>query len=217
MISHVRHRCMFASASAVHANKARVRLFHSTLSSFLADSSTSENTAAAAAAATEPEIPPIKWTTDRLTPEQILKVDKIFHKLLWLDMIESSMLNDVLNQRLGISMSPKQKVALERQLEGWERGEVGVVGGAGAGGSAGEAEEVQEEGPKLVDIKLAGFDSKSKIKVIKEVRSIAGLGLKEAKELVESAPVVLQKEIKVEDAEELQKRLQDVGAEIELV
>ena len=67
-----------------------------------------------------------------------------------------------------------------------------------------------------VDLKLTGFEAKSKIKVIKEVRSIAGLGLKEAKELVEGAPKVIQKDLKPEAAEELKAKLEAVGATIEL-
>jgi large subunit ribosomal protein L7/L12 len=74
-----------------------------------------------------------------------------------------------------------------------------------------------ETGPKLFDLKLASFDAKSKIKVIKEVRSILNLGLKEAKELVESAPVNLQKGVKEPDAEAFKAKLQEAGAQIELV
>jgi large subunit ribosomal protein L7/L12 len=53
--------------------------------------------------------------------------------------------------------------------------------------------------------------------VIKEVRSMLGLGLKEAKELVESAPKILQKGLAAEKAEELKAKLSGVGAEVELV
>lgn len=88
----------------------------------------------------------------------------------------------------------------------------------GGGGPAAEAAQAPvEEKKSTVDLKLAGFDAKAKIKVIKEVRAIAGLGLKEAKELVESAPKVIQKDIKPEDAEELKKKLEEVGATIEIV
>lgn len=60
-------------------------------------------------------------------------------------------------------------------------------GGGGGAGAGAEAEEVVEK--TLFDLKLTGFDEKSKIKVIKEIRGITALGLKEAKELVEGAPV----------------------------
>lgn len=91
-------------------------------------------------------------------------------------------------------------------------------GGGAVSQAAGEgpAEEIQEE-KTIFDLKLLGFDAKSKIKVIKEVRSIAGLGLKEAKELVESAPKVIQKDLKPDKAEELKAQLEAVGAEVEVV
>jgi large subunit ribosomal protein L7/L12 len=153
--------------------------------------------------------PAIIWTTDRLSADQILKVDSIFHKILWLDMFETSMLNDVINERLGIVLSPKQRTALQRQLQNRSGGS------GGGGGKAAPAPEV-DAGPVLVDLKLSGFDATSKIKVIKEVRSIAGLGLKEAKELVEGFPKVILKQIKPEQAEELKAKLEAVGAIIEL-
>ncbi|QIE01802.1 50S ribosomal protein L7/L12 [Buchnera aphidicola] len=56
----------------------------------------------------------------------------------------------------------------------------------------------------------------NKVPVIKAVRSATGLGLKEAKDLVESAPIVLKENINKEDAESLKKTLEDVGAEIEV-
>jgi large subunit ribosomal protein L7/L12 len=153
--------------------------------------------------------PKIIWTTDRLNADQILKVDKIFHKMLWLDMFETSMLNDCINERLGIVLTPKQRNALQRQL-------ANRAGGSGGGGGKAAAAPEVDAGPVLVDLKLAGFDSTSKIKVIKEVRSIAGLGLKEAKELVEGFPKVILKQIKPEQAEELKAKLEAVGAIIEL-
>lgn len=58
----------------------------------------------------------------------------------------------------------------------------------GAAAGEGEAAEVVEE-KTIFDLKLVGFDAKAKIKVIKEIRGVTSLGLKEAKELVEGAPV----------------------------
>lgn len=160
----------------------------------------------------EESVVPIVWTTHRLSQEQIAKVDGIFHKVLWLDLFETSTLTALINQRLGITMNPKQRRALEKHMD---NDALGIKAG---GGDGGEKEVVEEDaGPKLVDLKLAGFDEKAKIKVIKEVRAIAGLGLKEAKELVESAPKVIQKGITVEQAEEMKKKLEEIGAKIELV
>lgn len=93
---------------------------------------------------------------------------------------------------------------------------VGGVAVQGVGGGAGAVEEVVEE-KSIFDLKLVGFEAKAKIKVIKEVRSIAGLGLKEAKELVEGAPKVVQKDLKQDKADELKAQLEAVGAQVEIV
>ena len=61
------------------------------------------------------------------------------------------------------------------------------------------------------------MDAKAKIKIIKEVRSITGLGLKEAKDLVEKAPVVVKEGVKKDEVEKLQKQLEDAGAAVELL
>merc|ERR1719235_2824188 len=66
------------------------------------------------------------------------------------------------------------------------------------------------------DVKLVSFDDKSKIKVIKEVRAITGLGLKESKELVEGVPKVIKKDVAKDDADALKEKLSAVGAVIEL-
>lgn len=90
-------------------------------------------------------------------------------------------------------------------------------GGAAAAATATLPQEDQQEKKVIFDLKLVGFDSKAKIKVIKEIRAIAGLGLKEAKELVEAAPKVFQKDLKQDRAEELKAQLEAVGAQVEIV
>ena len=85
---------------------------------------------------------------------------------------------------------------------------------AGGGDAAPEAAAAEEK--EYFDIKLTGFDASAKIKVIKEVRALTGLGLKEAKEVVEGAPSVLKKEVKKEEAEEIMKKLTELGATAEL-
>lgn len=90
-------------------------------------------------------------------------------------------------------------------------------GSVGAGPSAAAEQEEAKEEKTIFDLKLLGFDAKAKIKVIKEVRAIAGLGLKEAKELVESAPKVIQKDLKQDKADELKAQLEAVGAQVEIV
>ena len=87
-----------------------------------------------------------------------------------------------------------------------------MVAGAGAGAGAGEgaAEEKTE-----FDVVLEGFGD-NKIAVIKAVREITGLGLKEAKELVESAPAPVQEGVAKDKAEEIKSTLEDAGAAVTL-
>ena len=82
---------------------------------------------------------------------------------------------------------------------------------AAAGAAAPAAEEKTE-----FDVVLAGFDAAAKIKVIKAVREITGLGLAEAKALVEAAPKAVKEGVSKDDAEELKKKLEEVGAKVEL-
>ena len=79
--------------------------------------------------------------------------------------------------------------------------------------AADESEAAADEGG-IVNIELVAAGDK-KIDVIKEVRAITELGLKEAKDLVESAPKTLKEEVKKEEAEEIKKKLEAVGAKVE--
>ncbi|NPA50433.1 MAG: 50S ribosomal protein L7/L12 [Epsilonproteobacteria bacterium] len=85
-----------------------------------------------------------------------------------------------------------------------------VMAGAGAGGAA-EAQEEQTE----FDVVLTGAGAK-KINVIKVVRQITGLGLKEAKAAVEETPTVIKEGVSKEEAEEIKKQLEEAGATVEL-
>ena len=84
-----------------------------------------------------------------------------------------------------------------------------AIAAPGAGGEA-AAEEKTE-----FDVILTAIGDK-KIQVIKEVRTITGLGLKDAKDLVESAPKVIKEGVKKEEAEEIQKKIEDVGGTVEV-
>ena len=81
-----------------------------------------------------------------------------------------------------------------------------------AGGAAAEAVEEKTE----FDVVLAGFDAAAKIKVIKAVREISGLGLAEAKAVVEGAPKTLKEAVSKDEAEELKKKLEEAGGKVEL-
>ena len=85
-----------------------------------------------------------------------------------------------------------------------------VAVAAPAGGDAGGAEEKDE-----FDVVLGGFGD-NKVAVIKAVRAATGLGLKEAKDMVESAPATLKEGVAKAEAEELKKALEEAGASVEL-
>jgi len=79
--------------------------------------------------------------------------------------------------------------------------------------SVGAAEESDEGALKTVELKIAGDQ---KIQVIKVVKEVLGLGLKEAKDLVDGAPKVIKEGLKAEEAEELKKKFEEAGAIIEV-
>ncbi len=88
-----------------------------------------------------------------------------------------------------------------------------VMAGVAAGGGAGEAAPVEEKTEFDVILTEAGAE---KIKVIKVVREFTTLGLKEAKDLVESAPKPVKEGVSKETAEEIKKKLEEVGAKVEV-
>ena len=89
---------------------------------------------------------------------------------------------------------------------------VAAAPGAG-GGAAAAAAPVEEKTEFNVELKEAGGN---KISVIKVVREITGLGLKEAKDLVEGAPKMLKESVSKADADEMKKKLEEAGAKVEL-
>jgi len=120
-------------------------------------------------------------------------------------MVEVHLLAELINEKMGITISDAERGRMAR----------------GAGGRRKDAEEqVPEEiveEKTIFDLKLTSFDAKGKIKVIKEVRAMTTLGLKEAKELVEGAPATVKKDIQREEAEELKVKLEALGATVEIV
>ena len=99
--------------------------------------------------------------------------------------------------------------------EKWGVSAAAPVAVAAAGGGAGGGDAAAEEEKTEFDVVLKGHGS-NKIAVIKEVRAITGLGLKEAKELVEGAPKAVKEATTKDDAEELKKKLEAAGAEVEI-
>jgi ribosomal protein L7/L12 len=129
------------------------------------------------------------------------RVESLFHRMSVLERNEISTISKLVLIRCGVDPN-------ERHIRG---------SGPDVAAAAPEVEAEPVVEKTIFDLKLISFDAAAKIKVIKEVRAIAGLGLKEAKELVEGAPKVIQKDIKKDVAEELKKKLEELGAVIEIV
>ena len=112
-------------------------------------------------------------------------------------------------------LTVKEAAELSKLLEEKWGVEANAPVAAAAAPAGGEAAEEEDSGGGVVNIELTAAGDK-KIDVIKEVRAITELGLKEAKDLVESAPKPLKEGVKKEEAEEIKKRLEAVGAKVEL-
>ena len=94
--------------------------------------------------------------------------------------------------------------------------EFGVSAAAMAAPAAGGAAAPAVEEKTEFDVVLTGFDAAAKIKVIKVVREVTGLGLAEAKAAVEGTPKTLKEAVSKDEAEELKKKLEESGAKVEL-
>ena len=129
-------------------------------------------------------------------------MEKMIDEISNMTVLELSELVKALEDKFGVSASAAPAVAMP-----------GMVPGV-APGAAAEEEEAAEQ--TEFDVQLKEFGS-SKIPVIKEVRALTGLGLKEAKEKVESAPVVIQEGVSKEDAEKAKEQLEALGAVVEIV
>lgn len=136
------------------------------------------------------------------------RVTKLAEEILTLNLLETSDLCDILKGRL--NMTDDAMFFPMPNLAGMV-----VAGGGGPAGGA-EEEAAPVEAKTHFDLKLVSFDAKAKIKIIKEVRTATKLGLKEAKDLVESAPAVLLKDASKDDAEPLKAKLEELGAHMEL-
>lgn len=92
----------------------------------------------------------------------------------------------------------------------------GVSAAAPVAVAAGPVAAAAEEEKTEFDVVLAGFDAAAKIKVIKVVREITGLGLADAKAAVEGAPKTLKEAVSKDEAEELKKKIEEAGGKVEL-
>jgi large subunit ribosomal protein L7/L12 len=124
------------------------------------------------------------------------KFEKLAGELESWSILEIAQFGKFLQERWGVSAAP-----------------VAVAAAGGAGGGAGAAAEAEEKTEFTVILKEAGA---SKINVIKTVREITGLGLKEAKDLVDGAPKPVKENIGKDEAESIKKKLEEAGAGVEL-
>ena len=122
------------------------------------------------------------------------KFDKLAGELEAWSILEIAQFGKFLQERWGVSAAP-----------------MGVAAAGGGGGAAAEAAEEKTE--FTVILKDSGA---SKINVIKTVREITGLGLKEAKDLVDGAPKAVKENIGKDEAESIKKKLEEAGAGVEL-
>ena len=120
--------------------------------------------------------------------------DQILEQLKSLSLLEASELVKQIEEAFGVSAAAS----------------AGVVMAAPAAGGAAEAAEEKTE----FDVILDGFDDSSKIKVLKAVREATGLGLGEAKALVEAAPKAVKEGIAKADAEALKKAIEEAGGKV---
>ena len=120
--------------------------------------------------------------------------DEILEKLKSLSLLEASELVSQIEETFGVSAAAS----------------AGVVMAAPGAAAAGEPEEEKTE----FDVVLEEVPKEKKIAILKVVRTITGLGLKEAKEMVESTPKALKEGVSKDDAEETKKKLEEAGAKV---
>jgi len=123
-------------------------------------------------------------------------LNALVDQLSELTVLEAAELSKLLEEKWGVSAAAAVAVAAP---------------GAGGAGGAAPAEEAKDE----FDVILTG-DGGKKINVIKEVRAITGLGLTEAKALVEGAPKPVKEGVSKDEAEKVKKQLEEAGATVEL-
>ena len=126
------------------------------------------------------------------------KTDEILDSLKQLSLLEASELVKQIEEAFGVSAAASAGVVMA------------APGAAAAGGS--EAEEEKSE----FDVVLEGFEASAKIKVLKAVREATGLGLGDAKAMVEAAPKTIKEGVSKEEAETLKKAIEEVGGKVSL-
>jgi large subunit ribosomal protein L7/L12 len=129
------------------------------------------------------------------------KVDQVAEQLDQLTLLEAAQLSKLLQEKWGVSAAAPMAVAA-------------MPGMAGPGGAASVAEEEKTEFDLVLLVLLAAGEKK--IQVIKVVRELTGLGLKEAKAVVDEAPKPVKEKVSKAEAEDMKKKLEEVGATVEI-
>jgi len=127
------------------------------------------------------------------------KTEEILESLKALSLLEASELVKEIEEAFGVSAAASAGVVMA------------APGAAGGGDSSAAAEEKTE-----FDVVLESFDASAKIKVLKEVRNATGLGLGDAKAMVEAAPKTIKEGMAKDEAEALKKAIEDVGGKVTL-
>lgn len=121
-------------------------------------------------------------------------VEELIEKISGLTLVEAAELKSALEEKFGVTAAAP----------------VMMAAGAAAAGDAPAAEEQTE-----FDVELTEFGA-SKLNVIKVIREITGLGLKEAKDLVEGAPSIVKEQVQKDEANDIKKKLEEQGAKVTL-
>jgi large subunit ribosomal protein L7/L12 len=127
-----------------------------------------------------------------------LNQQQVIDYIKGISVLELSQLVKALESELGVSAAAAMPMAMP----------------AGAGGGAAAAAPAEEKTD--FNVSLVGFPADKKINIIKVVREVTSLGLKEAKDLVEAVPKVLKEAVNKDEAEAIRKKFEEVGAKVEI-
>ncbi len=207
-------RCLFATQGNTFSQHTHTMTAANTLRHFHASPPTSR-----ADSAPEPSSAP-EVAPDHTSEEDVLqfatpRVKKLAEDIGQLNIIELVDLTEILRRTFKVSEFV------------YQAGQPGLPMAPGAGGAAAAADDGGDGGAvdaapaakgdkTAFDIKIEAYDAAGKIKVIKEVRAITGLGLKESKEMVEGLPGVVKKGVAKEEAEKFKAQLEAAGAKVVL-
>ncbi|PNH02763.1 50S ribosomal protein L12, chloroplastic [Tetrabaena socialis] len=133
------------------------------------------------------------------------KVRRLAEEVMGLTVLECSWLSEILRKKLGVQQ-PSFGAGMPMQFA--------MPAAAAAPAAAAEVKEEPKKEKTEFDVKLDSFSAEGKIKVIKEIRALTSLGLKEAKELVEKSPVLVKAGVSKADAEAIKKQLETAGGKV---